>query len=87
MIECKGRNGWFIYKSHAVWIGTAGELAAENKTYIELFSSSPHTQRAPLQFAGPARELCRLLRQIARELEAANRADEAQNVNPRKGKA
>lgn len=89
MIKCKGRNGWFLLNSHEVWIGATGALSGVTdkegrQSYVELFSSSPFTQRAPLQFAGPARELCRLLRQLARELEAANRAAEAQNPIPRK---
>lgn len=55
---------------------------------VDIFSNSPHTQHAPVQFIGPPREVSRLLRRIATEVEAGNRANSGANVKTKKeGKA
>lgn len=74
-INCKGRNGYFKYHSH--YAGMLGD----GEGFIQLFSNSPHTRSSPLQFYGPPREVINLLRQIARELESANRANVAHNFH------
>ena len=67
MIRVKGRNGFFMLATHYVWQDHTGEAQ------VALYSNSPHTQSAPVQFDGPPREVIRLFRQLARELEAENR--------------
>jgi hypothetical protein len=79
-IKCKGRNGRFSYDHH--WAGVVLYPGQKHPVgYVEIFSNSPHTRSAPIELDGPALEVIRLLRQIARELEADYRANKAHNVN------
>lgn len=72
MIRCRGRNGPFSFHESYTWSGA--ELGG-----VEIFSNSPHTRAAPVSFTGPPREVVKLLRKIARELETAHRAALAHN--------
>jgi hypothetical protein len=76
MIRCRGRNGPFTYASHYTQIN---RIEGQALAYVEIFSHSPHTRRAPIELDGPPREVIKLLRKIARELETATRAALAPN--------
>ena len=95
MIRIRGRNGFFTFRSFSVWVGKVGREApiglsesAETpepiEAHAEIFSNSPHTQHAPVRFVGPPREVSRLLRRIAAEIEAGNRANVGANVKTKK---
>ena len=77
MIRVKGRNGFFDYEFHVT--GTYTDDAPRG--YVGIYSNSPHTKSAPVKLEGPPREVINLLRQIARELESANRAHTAHNFH------
>lgn len=70
MIECKGRNGYFKYDHHSVIVCNSWDQGEPLEGFVDIYSNSPHTRAAPVCFRGPPREVVRLLRQIARELEA-----------------
>ena len=67
MIRCRGRNGWFNFSRFYAWLG---HFESDGTAFLEIYSNSPHTRAAPVQFQGPPLEVVRLLRKIARELEA-----------------
>ncbi len=69
MIKARGRNGWFDLAGTGAWVGSRFEKEPA-PGYIEFMSKSPHTKQAPIQLEGPPLELVRLLRQLARELQA-----------------
>ena len=87
MIRIKGRNGFFTFQNFETYVYPLpgrGPLKAE----VLIFSNSPHTQRAPVQFLGPPRDVARLLRRIAREIDAETRANVGATVKTKKeGKA
>jgi len=89
MIRIKGRNGPFTFHHHyAEVMDCAGAEPPAPLAYVEIFSNSPHTRSAPVTFSGPPREVVKLLRKIARELETATRANSGANVKTKKeGKA
>ncbi len=84
MIKARGRNGWFDLAGTGAWVGSRFEKEPA-PGYIEFMSKSPHTKQAPIQLEGPPLELVRLLRQLARELQADYRATKARN-SKQKGK-
>lgn len=100
MIRVRGRNGWFSFRNFTTWVGlvyrenpvglsdsTAGK-AEPLEAHAEIFSNSPHTRNAPVHFIGPPRELSRLLRRIAAQVDAETRANFGANVKTKKeGKA
>ncbi len=100
MIRIRGRNGWFTFRQFSTWVGemyretpvglsdfTTEEKPEPLEAAVDIFSSSPHTRHAPVQFVGPPREVARLLRKIAREIDAQTRANSGATVKTKKGKA
>jgi hypothetical protein len=67
-IECRGRNGWFNYHGHSTDCYD-GSTPSGLRAWVWIFSSSPHTKTAPMQFTGDPLPIIRLLRRVARDLE------------------
>ena len=78
MIRVRGRNGWFDLAGTGAWVGSRFEKEPA-PGYVEFMSKSPHTKQAPVQLEGPPLEIVRLLRRLARELQADHRATKARN--------
>lgn len=77
-IKMRGRNGSFILASSTAWVGSRYQKEPA-PGYIEFYSNSPHTKAAPVQLEGPPLEVVRLLRKLARELQADYRACKGRN--------
>lgn len=76
LIRMRGRNGPFTYHHHYSEVWNGGEAPT---AFVEIYSNSPHTRTAPVTLSGPPREIVKLLRKIAKQLETAHRAKPAPN--------
>ena len=95
MIRIRGRNGWFTFRQFSTWVGECyrespiglcdtAEKPEPLEASVDIFSNSPHTRAAPVQFIGPPREISRLLRRMARQVEAGTSANFGAKVKTKK---
>lgn len=66
MIECRGRNGWFVLHEASVRV-SGGEAR------ISISSKNPYRDVAPIYLAGPTSEIKRLLADWQAHLREATR--------------
>lgn len=86
MIRCKGRNGPFVFYAFSTWVGRVAESVTAHslgestlEASVELASKIPPRRQGPIVIEGPPAEVSRLLRKIAREVDAQTRAHKARN--------
>jgi hypothetical protein len=66
MIECRGRNGWFVLHEASVRV-SGGEAR------ISVSSKNPFRDVAPIYLAGPTSEIKRLLADLQAQIGKATR--------------
>jgi hypothetical protein len=66
MIECRGRNGWFLLHEANVWV-------SDGEARISISSKNPYRDVAPIYLAGPTSEIKRLLADLQAYLREATR--------------
>jgi len=65
MIECRGRNGWFIFSKFATFLTT-------KYSYVSIYSKR-QPKLAPIYFTGPPDEMIKLFENILSELKSQNK--------------
>jgi hypothetical protein len=68
MIECRGRNGWFILHQAKV---ERLDLVREGHVAVSMRSRAPYLNVAPIYFRGPRAEVLKLLEQLLKEVQDA----------------
>jgi hypothetical protein len=66
MIECRGRNGWFV-------LHEANIRVSDGEARISISSKNPYRDVAPIYLAGPTSEMKSLLADLQAHLGEATR--------------
>ena len=70
-IECRGRNGWFNYHSHYVFVSKGEPVIPEDPEHLAFvdISSIRVGQYAPIRLIGSAPDIIEVLKDIIQKLE------------------
>ena len=60
MIECRGRNGWFVFSKFTTFLG--------KHSHVYIYSKILPTNFAPIYLTGPPDEMIKLFEDILSEL-------------------